>query len=314
MKQTVTVKVPGRICLMGDKVDLLGKPVIGMAINLMMTVKYQERENNYIEFYSHDTNERSKFRLGEPAPRNIDLEYWSVLYDRLKSHIKKGFYMDVSSDIPIGAGLSTSAALSIGFIKALNKALDLHYSKKAIAELAYIGENQDLGIQCGRLDQYTEAFGGIVFIQTDENPSVEYLDINQLPVVVGDSLEERKASSVLNRVKKQLKERDSTTLGAFSIIEKCVYEGKEAILKKDFQKLGELMDIQQVQEGIINADTEKILKLCRAAKDAGALGAKQMGAGGGGCIVAIAPGRQKEVAQAINDAGGRAWIFDVFRY
>ena len=104
MKPSVTVKVPGRICLMGDKVDLLGKPVIGMAINLMMTVKYQERENNCIEFYSHDTNERSKFRLGELAPRNIDLEYWSVLYERLKSHVKKGFYMDVSSDIPIGVG------------------------------------------------------------------------------------------------------------------------------------------------------------------------------------------------------------------
>ena len=39
-----------------------------------------------------------------------------------------------------------------------------------------------------------------------------------------------------------------------------------------------------------------------------------MGAGGGGCIVAIAPDSQEEVAQAINYAGGRAWIFDIFRY
>ena len=54
--------------------------------------------------------------------------------------------------------------------------------------------------------------------------------------------------------------------------------------------------------------------MCKAAKDAGALGAKQMGAGGGGCIVAIAPGNQDEVAKAIKNAGGRAWIFDIFRY
>ena len=68
------------------------------------------------------------------------------------------------------------------------------------------------------------------------------------------------------------------------------------------------------QEAILKADTEKILDLCKVSKKAGALGAKQMGAGGGGCMVAIAPGKQKEVAQAIEDVGGRAWIFDIFKY
>ena len=314
MKPKVSVKVPGRICLMGDKVDLLGKPVIGMAINLMMTINFKEREDGKVEFYSHDTKERVKFTLDEVPPKNIDLAYWSVLYERLKHYIKKGFYIEVSSEIPIGAGLSTSAALSIGFIKVLNQALDLNLSNGDIAELAYLGENHDLGIQCGRLDQYTEAYGGIVFIYTDENPSVEYLDVKNLPVVVGDSMEERKASSILNRVKKQLKEKDPITLKAFKVIERGVYEAKDALLKGDFKKLGKLMDIQQEQEAIIKADTEKIIKLCNAAKDAGALGAKQMGAGGGGCMVAIAPGKQEQVAQAINDAGGRAWVFDIFRY
>ena len=314
MKTNITVKVPGRICLMGDKIDLLGKPVIGMAINLMMTIKYVERKDNIIEFYSNNTQERTKFKLGDNPPRNIDLSYWSVLYERLKKHIKNGFYMEVDSDIPIGAGLSTSAALSIGFIKAINQAYDLNLSNNEIAELAYLGENHDLNIPCGRLDQYTEAFGGIVFIQTDENPSVEYLDVNKLPVVVGDSMEERKASSVLNRIKNQINEKDAITLKAFSIIENCVNEGKDALLKGDFKKLGKLMNIQQEQEGILKADTKKIVELCNTSKLAGALGAKQMGAGGGGCMVAIAPGKQKEVASAINKAGGKAWIFDIFRY
>ena len=314
MKTKVSVKVPGRICLMGDKIDLLGKPVIGMAIDLMMTINYEEVEGDTIEFYSHNTNERTKFKIGESPPRTIDLAYWSVLYERLKQHIKNGFYIEVNSDIPIGAGLSTSAALSIGFIKVLNQALDLNFTNQQVAELAYMGENLDLGIQCGRLDQYTEVYGGIVFIHTDENPSVEYLNVKSLPIVVGDSMEDRKASSILNRVKNQLKEKDSTTLNAFKIIEKCVYDAKDALLQKNYKKLGQLMDIQQEQEGIIKADTEKIGNLCNAAKEAGALGAKQMGAGGGGCIVAIAPDCQEEVALAINKAGGRAWIFDIFRY
>ena len=77
----VTVQVPGRICLMGDKIDLLGKPVIGMAINLMMTIKYRERQDKTIEFYSHNTKEKIEFKIGESPPRNIDLAYWSVLYE-----------------------------------------------------------------------------------------------------------------------------------------------------------------------------------------------------------------------------------------
>jgi mevalonate kinase len=164
------------------------------------------------------------------------------------------------------------------------------------------------------MDQYSIAQGGITFIHTDENPKVEQLEINDLPIVVGDSMEERKAASVLNRIKKSIKEKDATTLEAFKVIENCVYQGKEALLSKDFEKLGELMDTQQKQEVILGAATEKILRLCQAAKNAGALGAKQMGAGGGGCMLAIAPGKEKEVARAIEKTGGRAWIFDIYNY
>ena len=157
-------------------------------------------------------------------------------------------------------------------------------------------------------------FGGIVYIHTDENPRVEHLAINKLPVVVGDSTEERKAFTILNRIKKQIREKDDETLKAFEVIENCVYQAKDALIRRDFIKLGKLMDKQQDQERILKTDTPKILKLCEVAKEAGALGAKQMGAGGGGCMVAIAPGKQKEVAEAITNVGGRAWIFDIFRY
>ena len=127
-------------------------------------------------------------------------------------------------------------------------------------------------------------------------------------------MEERKAASVLNRNKKSIKEKDIKTLTAFKVIENCVYQGKQALLTNNFEKLGELMDTQQKQEIILNAATEKILKMCLASKNAGALGAKQMGAGGGGCMLAIAPGKEKEVARAIENSGGRAWIFDIFNY
>ena len=314
MNKEIYLEIPGRICIVGDKVDLLGKPVIAMAINLMMRFTYKPRSDDTIEFYSYNTNERIHFTLDESPPKNIDLAYWSVLFDRLKSNIDHGFYLDVSSDIPIGGGLSTSAALSVGFLKIVSEAFNLHLNSNEIAELAYLGENHDLGIQCGRMDQYSIAHGGITFIHTDENPRVEQLNIKNLPIVVGDSVEERKAELVLNRIKKQINEGDETTLKAFKEIENCVTQSKTALLNKDYQKLGMCMEIQQQQEILLEATTPKILKLCEAAKSAGALGAKQMGAGGGGAMLAIAPGRQNEVVKAIEGAGGRAWIFDIFKY
>jgi mevalonate kinase len=314
MKDKVSVQIPGRICILGDKVDLLGKPVIAMAINLMMKINFSMTKDNTIFFYSHDTDERTEFKIGENAPKNIDLGYWSVLYERLKNRIKNGFNMDVQSDIPIGCGLSTSAAVSVGFLRAVNEGFDLGLENAEIAELAYLGENHDLGIQCGRMDQYSVAYGGVTFIHTDENPRVELLDIKKLPIVVGDSMEERKAALVLNRIKKQIWDKDTETLGAFKIIEKCVYEGKKALLTNNFEKLGKLMDMQQEQERILEAESKKIKTLCEAAKESGALGAKQMGAGGGGCMLAICPGKQEKVAQAIEAAGGRSWIFDIFNY
>ena len=95
MTDTISLEVPGRICILGDKVDLLGKPVIAMAINLMMRMNYRLTADGTIEFYSHDTKERVKFKLGESPPLDIDLNYWSVLYERLKDKINnnRGFYI-----------------------------------------------------------------------------------------------------------------------------------------------------------------------------------------------------------------------------
>ena len=103
-------------------------------------------------------------------------------------------------------------------------------------------------------------------------------------------------------------------MGAFKVIEDCVYQAKDALINKDYKKLGKLMDTQQEQEVILQAHTDKIMDMCSAARNAGALGAKQMGAGGGGCMLALCPGKQDAVVEAIEKAGGKAWIFDIFNY
>jgi mevalonate kinase len=307
------VIVPGRICLLGDKIDLMGLPVIAAAIDTCLTVKARKLENFKVKMYSEKYKSGLEYTIGEKGDWEHYLKYWCAMIYRLRDKIG-GFEAIVESNIPVGAGLSSSAAISVALAKTLNELYNLGLERKGIAELAYQAEHDDLQIMCGRMDQYSISFGGVTYIETGESPSVQSLKIDNLPVVVGDSQEERQSKTVLNNVKRRLNENDPVIHNAFNIIHQGVLEGRVALEKNDYEKVGELMNIQQQQENIVGAATKKLNKLCKASLEAGALGAKQMGAGGGGCIVACAPGKQEKVAEAIENAGGKAWIFNIFNY
>ncbi len=310
---SVQITTPGRICLFGDKVDLIGRPVIAMAISCTLTLSMTARDNGKVRLLSKNvTAGPMDFDLGQVPNNDHPLKYWYGVINRLQSKIPHGFDVVLDSRIPIGAGLSSSAAISVAFAKALNELYHLGLSQAEIAELAYRAEHDDLCISCGRMDQYAIAYGGVTFIETGEKPKVTRLPIHQLPVVVGDSQEERQAKVILNRIRAQITAKDQTVLKAFDGIYHGVMEGRDALVAGDFEKVGKLMCNQQKLENVLQAATPKLNAMCKAAVKAGALGAKQMGAGGGGCMLAICPGKQEQVARAIEKAGGRAWIFEIF--
>jgi mevalonate kinase len=306
-------EIPGRICLFGDKIDLIGLPVIAAAIDTTMTIKIRPINDRKVKLYTDTFQSGLEYALGEKGDWEHPLKYWCAIITRLQDRIG-GFEARVSSNIPVGSWLSSSAAISISLVKALNHQFQLGLDSNQIAELAYLGEHDDLCIMCGRMDQYSIAHGGAVFIETGEIPKVTPLKISSLPVVVGDSQEERHAKKILNSIKQKLNDNDPVVHEAFKKLHACVLEGRKALENNDYARVGELMNIHQEQENIIGAATDKLNKLCEAAKKAGAYGAKQMGAGGGGCMVAVCPGKQKEVAEAINNAGGKAWIFNIYQY
>lgn len=312
-QKPITLEIPGRICLMGDKVDLLGYPVIAAAIDCTLTVSIKKLDRPLIRLYSKNIGTWLEYPLGEKGDWNHEYRYWCAVAYRLKERIG-GFEAEFDSRIPIGSGLSSSAAVSVGLAKALNTLFELKLSNDEIAEIAYRAEHDDIGVMCGRMDQYAISHGGVTFIETGEIPKVEKLCVESLPVVVGDTQEERMAKQILNSVKERLNKNDPIVHEAFNTMKVCVLEGKKAIENRDFVALGEFMNIQQEQENIIGAATPKLNALCEAAMEAGALGAKQMGAGGGGCMVAVCPSFQEEVAKAIECAGGKAWIFNIFEY
>jgi len=310
----ITLHVPGRICLFGDKIDIAHKPVIAAAIDMFMEVEAEALSARRVMLYSHDFDVTEAFELGARPNVGAHMKYVQAVAWLLRDRLPTGFSMRVRSGIPIGAGLSTSAALTVGAIMALDELFALGMSRDEMAEVAYVAEHDVCGISCGRMDQYAIAHGGVTFITTGEPAGAEVLPIDELPVVIGDSAEPRHASEVLNRTRDRLYAGDPVVLDAFARLHQYTLSGRDALVAGDSARVGELMTLSQVEEQRIGASTEKIERLCAAAVAAGAQGAKQMGAGGGGCMVAYCPRHQDAVAAAIEAAGGVPYVCNVFRW
>ena len=111
----------------------------------------------------------------------------NVLVKRGLAEKLQGMNVTIKSEIPIGSGLSSSAALEVGFAYLLNTAYRLGLKRKDLAEIAFAAENQEAGIPCGRLDQYGVAFGGIIRLECRPPYRVEPLQFRDLTFAIIDS-------------------------------------------------------------------------------------------------------------------------------
>jgi len=135
------VSTPGRICLFGEHQDYLGLPVIAMAISLRGKIKGEKREDKEIIFHKPDLGETESFSLN-------DLSYTKPR-DYFKSGIKvcqnerltfsSGFECEITSEIPIRAGTSSSSAIMVSWIHFLSRMADepANWDQQKIGKLAY---------------------------------------------------------------------------------------------------------------------------------------------------------------------------------
>ncbi|TFG60256.1 MAG: hypothetical protein E4H36_12390, partial [Spirochaetales bacterium] len=283
----VVERSPGRICLLGDNADLIEKPALAAAVSAHITVTLNKRTDNTIIINSSDIDEREIFNLQDLPPLTSPLRYPVAVIQRLKADINTGFEAGISSEIPISAGLSSSTALVIAFIRAISRAYDIHFTPKEIAELSFTIESRDLGVECGRMDQYAIVFGGISYMTTDDNAQATSLGTIDLPILVADTQEKHDTKALQIWLRNRIAMKEDLLLGSLNRVVDIVEEGRKALEQGDLNLLGSLMNSQQKEEKLMGTSTERLELLTGTAREAGALGAKQMGAGGGGCIIAL---------------------------
>lgn len=348
MSNALTVSAPGRICLFGEHQDYLGLPVIAAAISLRLRITGTPRRDRKIYIDLPDINQNESFYLQPEIPYNNERDYYkSVLnaWQRKGATLDQGFDLSLSSSIPINAGTSSSSALVVAWSYFLAQFAPQRIPLLDLADLAYRAEVEEFGEPGGRMDQTSVTFGNVIYLESQPAPHVERLPPISGTFVLGDSRQAKDTLGVLKHVKygmlaaiqkiktqhpsfslhtypaqeaeqyKSLLTSDEYILLKGNLSDRDILLQAKQLLQSDHPDpvlFGELLNAHQFNlREAKRISTPKINRMIDYALEAGALGAKINGSGGGGCMFAYAPENPQSVAEAIERAGGKSYIITI---
>lgn len=240
----------------------------------------------------------------------LDLAKTALDWFRRNHELSEGFEVFLHNDAPPGSGLGSSSAITVALISAIAEHLRLPLGDYETAELAYCIERQEAGISGGRQDHYAATFGGVNFMEFSKagvvvnalrvRPETLYeLQYNLAVAYVGGP---RLSARIIDRQKENYAAGAGPAIEAMDELKRLAYEMKNALLVGRIAEFGDLLHCaweakKHMADGITNS---RIDELYAAARQAGALGGKLPGAGGGGYMFFVCEaGRRFAVLEAL---------------
>lgn len=282
----------GKIILLGEHAVVYGKPGIAAAISRGVSATAREADADVLELEPWSRRVTPDAASDDPLRRAFAVALRSRSGDEPKLSIR----CDVG--IPAGAGLGCSAAIGVAVISAIDEALGIRRSRLEVAEAAYVWEQVFHGNPSG-IDNTMAAVGGIALYRKGQ-PLVPIVPKRPLPIVVAYSGESASTKETVASVARQRAKRPEEIDALLDAIESLVVNGRNAIETGDLRALGQLFDMNHMMLGSLMLSTEKLERMVAASRNAGALGAKLTGGGGGGCMIALVP--DADAARSVCDA------------
>jgi mevalonate kinase len=303
---------PGKVYIFGEHAVVYGEPAIPCAIERRATVSVEARDDDHVRVSATDLSlDGFTVEYAGSTDDRPDVDVPASLVEAAMGYIDAaveqardaadapdaGFDITVESEIPLGAGLGSSAAVTVAGIDAATRELGRSLSPEEIADRAYRAEAAVQNGQASRADTFCSAVGGAVRVEGDDCRSIDAPD---LPIVVGFDGGAGDTGELVSGVR-ALKEQYGFADDTLATIGDIVRTG-ERLLDPDpddpaadvpaaerIAEVGQLMDFNHGLLESLGVSSRSLDSMVWAAREAGAHGAKLTGAGGGGCIAALDP-------------------------
>jgi len=320
---------PGRVNLIGEHTDYNEGFVLPGATDKVVVFAVAPRADGLCHFVSRDFDQEFRCELGQF--HRSPLRWPDYLQGVLDQFVKAGHRIGGIScvfggDIPIGAGMSSSAAIEGGLAYALNALFDLRLDGLTLVKLAQKAENEFVGVHCGIMDQFINIFGQARSVLKIDCRSLEFERIpferEDLRVVISDTLVRRELASSEYNVRRGQCEAGVSALRAHDpsirslrdvtldllrdhraeldpvVFRRCEYVVREnirvdeacaALARGDFAVFGGLMNLSHagLRDDYEVSSVELDLLVEAARRVPGVLGSRMMGAGFGGCTISL---------------------------
>ncbi len=317
---------PGRINLIGEHTDYNGGFVFPGAIDKGMVAEIKLNGTDKVRAYAIDLDEYAEFGLEE---KDLPQQGWAkYIFGVCREIIKRGgkisgFDTAFTGDVPLGAGMSSSAALESTYAFALNDLFSLGIDKFELAKIGQATEHNYVGVMCGIMDQFASIFGkeGSLMLLDCRSLEHKYFPFNPVgyKLVLLDSVVKHELASsaynkrrqscetvaatirkrhpeveflrdatmdMLKEVKDEVSEEDY--MRAEYVIEEVqrVMDVCAALEKGDYETVGDRMyGTHHGMSKLYEVSCEELDFLNDIAKKCGVTGSRVMGGGFGGCTI-----------------------------